>query len=156
MIADWVKNQEARRIQTPPMSRDTSPSPQPQGFFFGTSPPPNDITPEKTSSPGLSAGTYPPWRLRKKSTSPDWWDVNNPARKAAVDGLAKQNQLEVDMCLPPEHLPSSPLCPKNPMHKSKGRGICVYHGRRRSVSLRSTDGVDSSGYSSPFYGPYKR
>jgi parafibromin len=59
------------------------------------------------------------------------------------------------MSLPPEHLPSSPLCPKNPMHKSKGRGICVYHGRRRSVSLRRTDG-DSSGYSSHFYDPCER
>lgn len=29
----------------------------------------------------------------------------------------------------PEHLPSSPLCPKNPKHKSGGTGICVYHGR---------------------------
>lgn len=25
----------------------------------------------------------------------------------------------------PEHLPSSPLCPANSKHKSKGRGICV-------------------------------
>ncbi|OCL12500.1 hypothetical protein AOQ84DRAFT_373023 [Glonium stellatum] len=32
----------------------------------------------------------------------------------------------------PEHLPGSPLCPLSPMHKSGGKGICVYHGRRRS------------------------
>ena len=29
----------------------------------------------------------------------------------------------------PEHLPSSPLCPKHPKNKSKGKGVCVYHGR---------------------------
>ena len=28
----------------------------------------------------------------------------------------------------PEHLPSSPLCPKHPKHKSKGTGTCPYHG----------------------------
>lgn len=31
----------------------------------------------------------------------------------------------------PEHLPSSPLCPMHPKHKSGGKGICPYHGRRR-------------------------
>lgn len=39
----------------------------------------------------------------------------------------------------PEHLPSSPLCPKNSKHKSGGTGICVYHGRRRGASLRVND-----------------
>ena len=28
----------------------------------------------------------------------------------------------------PEHLPSSPLCPRHPKHKSGGTGICPYHG----------------------------
>lgn len=35
----------------------------------------------------------------------------------------------------PEHLPSSPLCPKNPKHKSGGKGTCVYHGKRKSKSM---------------------
>jgi hypothetical protein len=25
----------------------------------------------------------------------------------------------------PEHLPSSPICPANPKHKLKGKGVCV-------------------------------
>jgi hypothetical protein len=29
----------------------------------------------------------------------------------------------------PEHLPTSPLCPGNPKHKSGGKGICPYHGK---------------------------
>jgi hypothetical protein len=30
----------------------------------------------------------------------------------------------------PEHLPNSPLCPLSPKHPSKGKGVCVYHGRK--------------------------
>lgn len=29
----------------------------------------------------------------------------------------------------PEHLPTSPLCPKHPKHKSKGTGVCPFHGK---------------------------
>ena len=29
----------------------------------------------------------------------------------------------------PEHLPTSPLCPRHPKHRSGGTGICPYHGR---------------------------
>ncbi|OJD29583.1 rna polymerase ii accessory cdc73 [Diplodia corticola] len=32
----------------------------------------------------------------------------------------------------PEHLPGSPLCPLHPKHKSGGKGMCVYHGRRKT------------------------
>ncbi|KAF2098461.1 hypothetical protein NA57DRAFT_75705 [Rhizodiscina lignyota] len=32
----------------------------------------------------------------------------------------------------PVHLPQSPLCPLNPKHKSGGKGVCVYHGRRKT------------------------
>ncbi|KAK4165877.1 hypothetical protein QBC43DRAFT_298934 [Cladorrhinum sp. PSN259] len=32
----------------------------------------------------------------------------------------------------PEHLPTSPMCPANPKNvNSGGKGVCVYHGRRR-------------------------
>lgn len=133
------------------MSQDSSPTGQPRGFFFDLTPQAVEETKSEqgASSSNLSTGTYPPRRARSKDArhSPDWWEADNCARAAAAKGLAKQQRLEVEMSLPPEHLPSSPLCPKHSMHKSKGRGICVYHGRRRSVSLRSGDGGDSSGYS---------
>ncbi|KAH7047501.1 hypothetical protein B0J12DRAFT_124499 [Macrophomina phaseolina] len=35
----------------------------------------------------------------------------------------------------PEHLPGSPLCPLSPKHKSGGKGICVYHGRRKTRDM---------------------
>lgn len=43
----------------------------------------------------------------------------------------------------PEHLPNSLLCPKNPLHKSGGKGICPSHGRRRSVGLKKLERAES-------------
>lgn len=34
----------------------------------------------------------------------------------------------------PEHLPNSPLCPANQKHRSGATGMCVYHGRQKSVA----------------------
>ena len=44
--------------------------------------------------------------------------------------LAEENLIEnaIDVNIP-DHLPSSPMCPKHPKHKSGGKGTCVYHGR---------------------------
>lgn len=39
----------------------------------------------------------------------------------------KDAVFEIDV---PDHLPTSPLCPLSPKHKSGGRGICPLHGRR--------------------------
>ncbi|KAK7539695.1 uncharacterized protein J3D65DRAFT_619487 [Phyllosticta citribraziliensis] len=41
----------------------------------------------------------------------------------------------------PEHLPGSPLCPLSPKHRGGGRGICVYHGRRKTQ--RTAEGSSS-------------
>lgn len=148
-----LEKKEARRVKTPPMSGGSTPVGQPRGFFFDLTPPES-----RASSSNLSTGTYPPRRTHSKELriSPDWWDrdSDHPGRAAAEKGLAKKHQLEADMSLPPEHLPSSPLCPRNSKHKSKGRGICVYHGRRRSVSLRREDGAEDSG--SYEYGWYRQ
>lgn len=35
---------------------------------------------------------------------------------------------EVDV---PDHLPNSPLCPKDLRHRHRGKGICAMHGRRK-------------------------
>jgi len=43
----------------------------------------------------------------------------------------------------PDHLPSSPLCPLNPKHRSGGTAICPLHGRKRKkgpVVASSTPG----------------
>ena len=34
----------------------------------------------------------------------------------------------------PDHLASSALCPTNPNHSSKGKGVCIIHGRNRALS----------------------
>lgn len=55
-------------------------------------------------------------------------------RRLSARKKIKPKRFEIDI---PEHYPSSPLCPMNPLHPSGGTGICVYHGRRRSVQRDS-------------------
>lgn len=60
--------------------------------------------------------------------SREWWDINlEPVARRMSKDTSNEFVLRI-----PEHLPSSPLCPMHPKHKSGGRGVCVYHGRRRS------------------------
>lgn len=50
----------------------------------------------------------------------EWWDAPQAfVRRDPVQGVSF---FEFDM---PEHLPSSPMCPANPMHRLKGKGVCV-------------------------------
>jgi hypothetical protein len=61
----------------------------------------------------------------------DEGDINEtPALMTST--ILQAPSFELDM---PEHLPSSPLCPKNPKHRSGGQGICAYHERKRSDSI---------------------
>ena len=164
--ADFHCQKEARRVTTPPMSAETSPKLQLRGLSF-------DFSPEEQSGASSTHSTalYPPRRARSREShtpqysrspwysphSPDWWEKDDPkARAVAENDLARKRDLDADISLLPEHLPSSPLCPKNPMHKSKGRGVCAYHGRQRSVSLRRHVGGDNSGGYDPYteYGWY--
>ena len=133
------------------MSAERSPKHHPRGFFFELTP----TAPEEgdfEGSAGLSIGSHHPRRIRNRScsSSSDWRGRNDSAESAASKmDLAKKRQANADMSLPPEHLPSSPLCPKNLMHKSQGREICVYHGRRTSEGLRSEAGGNTSGDTEP-------
>ncbi|KAK3990082.1 hypothetical protein QBC44DRAFT_380971 [Cladorrhinum sp. PSN332] len=82
------------------------------------------------------------------SASREWWEQHRHQQQRSGNGTPVNGQkpggrdrgktnstgqtglFEFDM---PEHLPSSPMCPANPKHvKSGGKGVCVYHGRRRS------------------------
>jgi hypothetical protein len=116
--------------------------------------PPIDDGKSGATSSNLSTKSNPPSQNRSKESrkSPDWWYKNEAFRAAAAYDLAKKHQRQFEMILPPDHLPSSPLCPKNVMHKSQGRGICVYHGRNKSTSMQS-DGSDS--YDFEFNGLYE-
>jgi hypothetical protein len=45
----------------------------------------------------------------------------------------------------PEHLPTSPLCPLHAKYRGPSKGICVYHGRRKSGARgHSTEGSGES------------
>ena len=110
---------EARRIRTPPMSSYDG---RHRGFFFDYNAPDDGGT---TPSPdGREGDTLHPRVKRKKASNFDWYMAKLKADEA--EDSATSFNLNV-----PDHLPSSPLCPKHPKHKSGGKGICVYHGRNR-------------------------
>jgi hypothetical protein len=58
-------------------------------------------------------------------------------RKSTDKSANAANTMKFEINIP-EHFPNSPLCPRNPKHKSGGRGVCVYHGRREDNSAKST------------------
>ncbi|CAG8957553.1 hypothetical protein HYFRA_00010419 [Hymenoscyphus fraxineus] len=129
---------EATRIKTPPMTPGTPPTiPPPRGFFYDN----NTLSPN--FSPRLSPSIDGPEQQVTTNTSGS--PISTPGSRLPFTGIKRSNGLrhkrkvegpgygefatgkfEIEI---PEHLPNSPLCPKNPRHKSGGTGICVYHGR---------------------------
>ena len=69
----------------------------------------------------------------------EWWD----GEEGEVLSMAKP---ELRHCIfsidAPEHLPSSPLCPINPKHKSGGIDICHHHGRAINLKFDSVSTSD--------------
>ena len=108
---------EARRVDTPPLARGK------RGFFFdcSKSPSTNNSSPESegTHSPPVTPGGT---SKKRRGSDIDWYKMKEAADEARDERL----NMELNV---PEHLPSSPLCPRNPKHKSEGTGVCVYHGR---------------------------
>ncbi|KAK0102891.1 accessory factor associated with RNA polymerase II [Cadophora gregata] len=133
---------EAKRVNTPPMFPGT-PDLQPRGFFF-------DLKPRgegSISTSPVSSSSNAAAKNRSNGTSPsiEWWEAdtqhastgNKSARLLNIEIDAPMNQsprasFELNL---PEHLPNSPLCPKNPMNESGGTVICPYHGRKRRNHL---------------------
>ena len=113
---------EARRIGTPPSSHAK------RGFFFNYGNPSERRISSPESGPGSSPAVTPGGTIRKRKNSGiDWYKLKEAADEA------KDARVVFELNLP-EHLPNSPLCPRNPMHKSRGRGLCAYHGRNRLSS----------------------
>ena len=111
---------EARRIGTLPLLEQNG---RPRGFFFNYEVPDgeaNMLVPDTRARPRVK---------RRKSSDTDWYTVKLKAEEA------RDNAMNFELNVP-EHLPSSPLCPRHPKHKSGGRGICVYHGRNRELEER--------------------
>lgn len=90
---------------------------------------PSSQVPSRPSSPGGVQW----WEADTKhaATGNKSTDKLKSSKRQISPGEPSKFEIEL-----PEHLPSSPLCPKSPLHKSGGTGICVYHGRRRSVRLK--------------------
>lgn len=109
---------EARRITTPPLPSADRPL---RSFFFDHNSPP-DICSSDHSSCVMKMP-------QKQRTGGVDFYRGIEANKELKD---YHDHFELNV---PDHLPSSPLCPKNPKHRSGGNGICVYHGRKQSVPL---------------------
>lgn len=107
---------EARRIGTPPLP-SSSPGVR-RGFYFD-----DDSSSGSDSNPTVGGG-QPDGQEPRTPADVDWYQ----ARVAAAKAKEKQFRFELNV---PEHLPSSPLCPKHPMNRhTGGKGVCVHHGRR--------------------------
>ena len=130
---------EARRINTPPVSRSS----KARGFFFDYKPPEVDeseafktrVSRRATSEDQESelGGS----RTRRVSTS-EWYNV----QLDAIEGHDDRARFVAEV---PDHLPNSLLCPQHPKSKSGGKGICPAHGRTETESSTSTVGPGPRG-----------
>lgn len=111
---------EARRICTPPSPKSTL-NRKLRGFFFDYNAPLTPSSDVVESHPLASRG-----RRKEGRSEIDWYRV----KLAADEANDAQHPFELNV---PEHLPNSPLCPKNPKHRSGGKGVCVYHGRNKAI-----------------------
>lgn len=135
---------EARRIGTPPLPSE-GPHSRRRGFFFDLNAPnanaiaiadfsPSDGDGDEPDTPRNSAELLTPHaRLvaaarRRSAGHNDWFSL----QLMVEDAGEAEEHFELNV---PEHLIGSPLCPRSPMHKSGGKGVCVYHGRNKSFSL---------------------
>lgn len=113
---------EARRIETPPLQDTTL-----RGFFFDYKNPEGKVA--DSPSPDRVEGSPMQVRRprRKRNDDADWFKVKMEALEIED---AQSQRFVIDV---PEHLSNSPLCPRHPKHPSGGKGVCVFHGRNRSI-----------------------
>ena len=119
---------EARRIRTPPLA-DSNSGRVLRGFFIdhnGQTEPSMEPSSETVKNSPIVRGQ----QGGDRSSEVDWYRVQMAASET-IDAQ-QRHQFELNV---PEHLPNSPLCPKNPKHPSGGKGVCLYHGRNRSAFL---------------------
>lgn len=142
---------EARRIHTPPLPQEGLDGKR-RGFFFdydapkrAESPPENTIDassiPQRSTSRASTVGKkafLSAGRIVVKARTNDWYDAklaeldeSEEATQTTVPSRKVEEQFDLTI---PEHLPSSPLCPRHPKYwrvvKGKGsqyRG-CWMHG----------------------------
>lgn len=118
---------EARRINTPPLPCDNPGKASSRGFFFDY------------NAPTIESQQAVPNSFRRVSTADDTGERVRPSdsewyrvKLDTIDNVEAPSREAVASTIP-EHLPNSPLCPRNPKHKSGGTGTCPYHGRIKST-----------------------
>ena len=111
---------EARRVNTPPLPDDAPGKRKHRGFFFDYGAPTTQDTSRHQSTHTRSSD-------RTGSVS----DMEWYRRKLDAVDLEPVTREEYAASVP-DHLPNSPLCPRNPKHKSKGIGTCPYHGKNKA------------------------
>ena len=110
---------EARRIHTPPLPDGSPGKSKHRGFFFDYNAPMTEESPRHHTTRAGTSG-------RTGSVSDMEW------YRRKLDSVdAGTNSWEEYVASVPDHLPSSPLCPKHPKHKSRGAGTCPYHGKNK-------------------------
>ncbi len=117
---------EARRVSTPPL-RDRSPGKgKHRGFFFDYQAP--QVQNFAPRDPSRSLSTE-----RVGSVSDTEW------YRRKLDNIDTEcSSPEENVASVPEHLPNSPLCPRHPKHRSRGKGLCPYHGKNMTSPPEST------------------
>ena len=87
-----------------------------RGFFFDVSYPVDTHELSYVSSYQMKTSGYRQ-QTRQYGSPKEWWEA-----PVTMHPWGPASSFEFDI---PEHLPSSPMCPANAKHKSKGKGICV-------------------------------
>ena len=96
----------------PSEARNIIPAPEKaRKFFFD----------QRSPSGGMSSSDW------NYSTNPSLLEKNANQNWFRVKLQGVNLDAETDYSIP-EHLPTSPLCPRHPKHRSGGKGVCVYHG----------------------------
>ena len=111
---------EARRVATPPLRDGSTGKARPRGFFFDYHA--QHVQNYATDDPSQYQTTE---RIGSVSDT-EWY-------RRELDTIdSESNSVDKSVASVPEHLPNSPLCPRHPSHRSKGKGVCPYHGKNRT------------------------
>lgn len=106
-------------VKTPPIKQSADGRPRSLFLDLKHPLPTDDSIPSSTSSARAAPSVFS-YRKGVEVERREWWD--EPKALVGRDPVKSISYFEFDM---PEHLPSSPMCPANPMHKLKGKGVCV-------------------------------